>query len=197
MCSANVCPCRIELCLALTRSCEVIEHPASNKSTSCYLVFWKVSNFHHDHHTVFALQEVSVTKQIPFDLTVKNSSFKWWSKQSHSCTCEIQVHLDDVIESTKKSSLKECGLFQKGKAPHQGKGGIKLQHVNYCKYSCLLYHHFTSEDRSVDVFCAQIETDLSGRHCILKPCRHDVSHHIIQVQTRDIDQTRIRNTRGN
>lgn len=48
----------------------------------------------------------------------------------------------------------------------------KKLEVNYCKHKTICYH-FIPQERSVNVFCVQIETALSGRHCILKQ-GHDV-----------------------
>lgn len=101
-----------------------------------------------------------------FTVTIPVSNYK--RKQSHSCIHETRVHLEVVSESKKgtNSFRKQWGLFQVDKTPHHS------CRANYCKYNTA-YCNSTSQEGSVNVFCVQIETDLSGRHCVLKHC-HDV-----------------------
>lgn len=85
------------------------------------------------------------------------------------------------VKSKKGKKIQEAVKIISGRqTPHHGKrrqipaGQEKKKklEVDYCKHSTVCYH-VTPQDRSVHVFCVQIETALSGRHCILKQ-GHDV-----------------------
>lgn len=61
---------------------------------------------------------------------------------------------------------REVGL-KKREREREEEAGSQLLQTQFC------YNFFTPRERSVNVFCVQIETALSGRHCILKQ-GHDV-----------------------
>lgn len=79
------------------------------------------------------------------------------------------------------------------------KKGKKKVEVDYCKHNTVFFFFLNTtsppKERSVNVFCVQTETALSGRHCILKQ-GHDVFITLNQVHILYTDPGRSQHMRS-